>query len=106
MSRSPRRAARLAILLGTVVACTLAGAGLGSPAQASRTVAESYPVPADGVFRLSGHGYGHGHGMSQYGAQGAAKRGLTYRQILSFYYPGTSIGSGAGLTLGALALTF
>ncbi len=96
MSRSLRRTARLSVLLGTAVACALAGAGLTSPAQASRTVTESYPVPADGVFRLSGHGYGHGHGMSQYGALGAARQGLTYRQILSFYYPGTTVGSGAG----------
>ena len=28
--------------------------------------------------------------MSQYGAQGAAKQGLTYQQIIDFYYPGTS----------------
>jgi SpoIID/LytB domain protein len=28
--------------------------------------------------------------MSQYGAQGAAKQGLTYRQIIDFYYPGTA----------------
>ncbi len=27
--------------------------------------------------------------MSQYGAYGAAKRGLSWRQILAFYYPGT-----------------
>jgi SpoIID/LytB domain protein len=39
---------------------------------------------------LRGHGFGHGHGMSQYGAQGAAKQGLGYRQIVDFYYPGTS----------------
>ena len=28
--------------------------------------------------------------MSQYGAHGAAKQGLTYRQIIDFYYPGTT----------------
>ena len=28
--------------------------------------------------------------MSQYGAQGAAKQGLTYKQIIDFYYPGTT----------------
>jgi SpoIID/LytB domain protein len=39
---------------------------------------------------LHGHGYGHGHGMSQYGAYGAAKQGLGYRQIIGFYYPGTT----------------
>ncbi|HZJ07651.1 MAG TPA: SpoIID/LytB domain-containing protein [Nocardioidaceae bacterium] len=39
---------------------------------------------------VRGHGYGHGHGMSQYGAEGAARRGKSYRQIVNFYYPGTS----------------
>lgn len=63
---------------------------LSGPAVASRTVTESYAVPADGVLRLTGHGYGHGHGMSQYGAQGAALQGLSAAQILAFYYPGTS----------------
>ncbi len=46
--------------------------------------------PADGVFRLEGRGYGHGHGLSQFGAEGAARKGLTRSQILSFYYPGTT----------------
>ena len=32
---------------------------------------------------------GHGWGMSQYGAYGAARKGLTWKQILAFYYPGT-----------------
>lgn len=34
---------------------------------------------------------GHGVGMSQYGAHEAAKQGVSYRDILSFYYPGTHI---------------
>lgn len=46
--------------------------------------------PADGVFRLEGRGFGHGHGMSQFGAEGAARSGLSRAQILSFYYPGTT----------------
>src|SRR3954470_2559630 len=51
-----------------------------------------YRVPANGVFALRGHGWGHGHGMSQYGAYGAAKvRGLSYEQILAFYYPHTTL---------------
>ena len=82
--------ARSTALVGVVA---LAVTGLGGPAQASRTVAESYPVPAGGTYTLTGHGFGHGHGMSQYGAQGAAKQGLTYRQILAFYYPGTTLGA-------------
>ena len=31
-------------------------------------------------------GYGHGVGMSQYGANGMAKEGYSYRQILTHYY--------------------
>lgn len=38
-------------------------------------------------------GYGHGVGMSQYGANGMAKNGYSYSQILSHYYPGTVINS-------------
>ena len=63
-----------------------------SPAAASVPTNQSYPVPASGTYTMHGHGFGHGHGMSQYGAYGAAKRGLTYRQIVGFYYPGTTWG--------------
>ena len=38
-------------------------------------------------------GYGHGVGMSQYGANGMAKSGYSYRDILNHYYPGVSISS-------------
>ncbi len=40
------------------------------------------------TFTIYGGGYGHGVGMSQNGAQGMAKAGKTYRQILEFFYPG------------------
>lgn len=36
-------------------------------------------------------GYGHRVGMSQYGADAMALSGKDYRQILSYYYPGTVI---------------
>ena len=36
-------------------------------------------------------GYGHGVGMSQYGAEGMAKEGYTYDQILKYYYQGVEI---------------
>ncbi|MFT4166847.1 MAG: SpoIID/LytB domain-containing protein [Microlunatus sp.] len=45
--------------------------------------------PRSGSFRIDGRGFGHGWGMSQYGAYGAATKGLTWRQILAFYYPKT-----------------
>ena len=37
-------------------------------------------------------GYGHGVGMSQSGANGMAKQGSTYREILSHYYTGIQYG--------------
>ena len=36
-------------------------------------------------------GFGHGVGMSQYGAQGMANNGYTYKEILEHYYKGTTI---------------
>lgn len=42
-----------------------------------------------GSIAFQGHGNGHGHGLSQYGAKGAAESGLSYRRIISFYYPHT-----------------
>ena len=36
-------------------------------------------------------GYGHGVGMSQYGAEGMALEGYSYKDIISHYYVGTSI---------------
>ncbi|HOB09038.1 MAG: stage II sporulation protein D [Limnochordia bacterium] len=36
-------------------------------------------------------GYGHGVGMSQYGADGMARAGYDYRQILQYYYQGIAL---------------
>ncbi|MCB0894881.1 MAG: SpoIID/LytB domain-containing protein [Nocardioides sp.] len=75
-----------------VVAAALGAAlALGSPADAARG-SDTWPVPASASITVKGHGYGHGHGMSQYGAEGAARQGLTYRQIVQFYYPETDWG--------------
>ena len=66
------------------------------PAEAGAATPDTWTVPAHAWITIKGHGYGHGHGMSQYGAEGAARKGLTYRQIGSFYYPGTSWGTATG----------
>lgn len=42
---------------------------------------------------ITTRGYGHGVGMSQYGANGMAKSGSSYRDILFHYYPGVSLKS-------------
>ncbi|NQU16778.1 MAG: SpoIID/LytB domain-containing protein [Candidatus Saganbacteria bacterium] len=42
-------------------------------------------------FVFSGFGNGHGVGMCQYGALGMAKRGYSYKQILSKYFLGAKV---------------
>jgi stage II sporulation protein D len=52
-------------------------------------------VPVGNGWVFSGQGYGHGVGMCQWGANGMAKGGRTYREILARYYPGTALSRSA-----------
>lgn len=52
-----------------------------------------YAAPTTGGWYLYHARYGHGVGMSQRGAQQMASLGKTYREILSFYYPGATLGT-------------
>lgn len=85
------------------LAASLAGLALATTAppaladERSVTVNQAFTVPANGSVPVTGKGYGHGHGMSQYGARGAARQGLTHQQILAFYYPGTTLSKAGGL---------
>ncbi|MDN5796685.1 MAG: cell wall-binding repeat-containing protein [Intrasporangium sp.] len=101
MRDTPRRLAVLATasLVTAVPAIAAAPAARAATLPAAQSGAEAYLRPADGVFDVVGGGYGHGVGMSQYGAQGAATKGLTYQQILGFYYPGTHLVSQAPETI-------
>jgi stage II sporulation protein D len=45
-------------------------------------------------WMILGEGYGHGVGLCQWGANGMAKAGKEYREILARYYPGTAIPGG------------
>lgn len=49
-----------------------------------------------GVLTLEGAGFGHGVGLCQYGAEARARSGMTWRQILSLYYPGAKIANNWG----------
>jgi stage II sporulation protein D len=51
-------------------------------------------VPVGNGWVFTGQGYGHGVGMCQWGADGMAKNGKTYRQILARYYPDTALARG------------
>jgi len=80
---------RTALALAATVVTTLFVAG---PASAD----QPHDVPTPATIKISGDGYGHGKGMSQYGAYGAARKGLTFKRILGFYYPGTELGDTGG----------
>jgi stage II sporulation protein D len=78
-----------------LTACALAAlfaAGLSAAASARVAQSGAAPRPGEPVFLITGRGWGHGVGMSQWGANGFARRGHDYRRILTHYYRGTTIG--------------
>ena len=79
-----------AVSAAAVASAVVTLAGPAGTAQAASTN-QTWSWPASGTLVVNGHGYGHGHGMSQWGAYGAAVRGLDHRQILAHYYPGTRL---------------
>ncbi len=92
--RAPVLVATLALVAS--VAVTLAGSLAGAGPAEARRVNQSWGVPGKAWVTINGRGYGHGHGMSQHGAEGAARRGLSAVQIVRFYYPGLRVGSVGG----------
>ncbi len=73
---------RRTVVLAALLVLSLGAAGAGAAPKA--------PAP---LFVLAGGGWGHGVGMSQWGAFGQATTGRDYRQILSTYYHGTTMGT-------------
>ena len=57
----------------------------------------TWSIKGDAVI-ITTKGYGHGVGMSQWGANGMAKEGKTYEQIVKHYYQGIEIASADTLT--------
>ena len=80
-----RRWARRLVVAGLSLG-VVGAASLTAPATA---VADSATSARSGYFNITGAGFGHSWGMSQYGAYGAATKGLSWKQILAFYYPRT-----------------
>ena len=46
---------------------------------------------ADSSFRFTVRGYGHGVGMSQYGTGYLARQGMSYAEILQYFYSGAEL---------------
>ena len=78
----------LALAVGAGPVATPPAAAAECPASGGATMPRA-SATGDVVFR--GGGWGHGLGMSQYGAQGAARLGCSYGQILTRYYSGTEV---------------
>ena len=85
-SRPQSRQRRLALLA--------AGAAIALLAMPGAAAAKKWVV--------KGAGFGHGTGMSQWGANGFAKRGVGYAAILAHYYTGTTLGTSPSQTVRVL----
>lgn len=51
----------------------------------------NFKIDVANTVNITTYGYGHGVGMSQYGANGYAKNGYTYDEILKHYYKDVEI---------------
>ena len=55
-----------------------------------RSAAFTVEAEIDSIV-ITAKGYGHGVGMSQYGANAMEKNGATWKEILAYYYPETTL---------------
>ena len=85
----------LTALGGDVYVATASGISLlgqgGGQSQGTGPWASSASA-VNGSFTFAGRGWGHNIGMSQFGAKAMAQQGMTYQQILQFYYTGITVG--------------
>lgn len=54
-------------------------------------VMKGYPANGETTFAFNGKGWGHRIGMSQWGAKAMAEKGYNAAQILTYYFPGTTV---------------
>src|SRR5215204_4624666 len=81
----------LALTAGVICGALVAGIASATPVARKPRAAPVGPKPGEPVFVITGRGWGHGVGMSQWGANGFARRGTSYDRILAHYYRGTTI---------------
>ncbi|HEY3528588.1 MAG TPA: SpoIID/LytB domain-containing protein [Nocardioides sp.] len=87
----PRCTTTAATALAVATSVLVAGGAALEPAAAA-----GLSIPRHATIVVRGHGWGHGRGMSQYGAEGAARQGLSAQKIVRFYYPHTQAGTVGG----------
>lgn len=77
---------------GTNSSVTYAKDSIRSVFGSSKLKSLRFKIDTDGSnYKFSGSGFGHGIGMSQYGAKAMAEKGMSYTQILNFYYRGITL---------------
>lgn len=62
------------------------------PAESEEPVSNVHTADENGNLTISGRGWGHNVGLSQWGAYAQGLEGRTYKEILSFYYTGITVG--------------
>ena len=81
----------LALTAGVICGFLTAGLAMGAADAPKPRRAKAAPSAGQPVFVVSGRGWGHGVGMAQWGANGFARKGMSYDRILAHYYRGTTI---------------
>lgn len=74
-------------------ASALAAVATVAPTTYAAAAPVATPIP---VIQVEGRGHGHGVGMAQDGALAMGQAGSTAKQILSQFYPGTTLGKKSG----------
>jgi stage II sporulation protein D len=82
----------VALTVGVICGFLVAGLALASTSARRPRGVPAVPKSGEPVFVINGRGWGHGVGMSQWGANGFARRGTSFDRILAYYYRGTTIG--------------
>jgi SpoIID/LytB domain protein len=80
-----------ALTAGVICGFLAAGAFAYPTTRKPREAPPATPKTGEPVFVITGRGWGHGVGMSQWGANGFARHGMTYDRILTHYYRGTTL---------------
>jgi len=92
-STSTRRVKQLTIKTRSGIA-TVNATDLRKALGWSRLPSTNFTLSRQGdSIMFEGKGYGHGVGLCQWGALKMAREGKDYREILSFFYPGTTLES-------------
>jgi stage II sporulation protein D len=81
----------LALTAGVICGFLLAGLAVGASGARKPRRVSMEPKAGEPVFVITGRGWGHGVGMAQWGANGFARKGMSYDKILAHYYRGTTL---------------